>query len=136
MDERTTDGASRSRAATIVEEEGRFAVTATVTLLGDDCLVVLTGGTKPHIGAVGMAQVRPSLSDPGKGSATSSVFTYLGHKEDAVAKGMSEELARRLQRNTVVVAGIHWDNLTAEDILTVTTICRKVTKRITETLSR
>lgn len=116
--------------ATVEEKEGEIGVQATVTLLGRDCLVVVWGGTAPHIGAVGMAQVRPSLADPQKAAATSSVFTYLGHKEDTLAKFMAEELARTLERNTVVVAGIHWDNLSEGAITTIVTLCKRLTEQI------
>jgi gallate decarboxylase subunit D len=120
---------------TLSEEKDGFKVAAIVYELGNDCFVILWGGTKLHIGAVGMAQVRPSLRDPQKMSATSSVFTYLGHKEDVVAKTMSEELARSTGRNAVVAAGIHWDALSAKDISTITAICRKLTDRIVTRLT-
>lgn len=120
---------------TLSEEKDAFRVGAIVYELGDDCLVILWGGTRLHIGAVGMAQVRPSLRDPQKTAATSSVFTYLGHKEDIVAKAMSEEITRRVGRNTVVAAGIHWDALSDKDITTITTILRGLTDKIVARLS-
>lgn len=110
----------------VSESSGEFRVTARVTVLGPDCLVTVWGGTRPHAGAVGMAQFRPSLRDAQEPAATSSVFTFLGHKEDTVAKSMSEELATRLERNTVVVAGMHWDGLTDAGIITVTALCRRL----------
>jgi gallate decarboxylase subunit D len=115
--------------------KGRFEVVALVYELDIDCLVILYGGTRPHIGAVGLGQVRPSLKDPEAISATSSVFTYVGHKEDVVAKAVSEELTRRLGRNTVVVAGIHWDGLTEEDIGTIRDVCRTLTDEIVNELT-
>jgi hypothetical protein len=84
--------------------------------MGRDVLVSLWGGDRPHIGAIGMATPRPSLKDPTKWSATSSNFTYVGHKEDTVVKMISEKLASRLRTNIVVVAGIHWDNIRPEEI--------------------
>jgi hypothetical protein len=84
---------------------------------------------------VGIAEVRPSLRDPRKTSATSSVFTYLGHKEDAVAKTMSEEITRRVGRNTIVAAGIHWDALSDKDITLITAICRELTNKIVSRLA-
>jgi gallate decarboxylase subunit D len=114
---------------------GGYEVNALVYELGIDCLVILYGGTRPHIGAVGLGQVRASLKDPDKISATSSVFTYVGHKEDIVAKAFSEELTRRLGRNTVVVAGIHWDNLSEEGIGAVRDACRALSDKIVNELN-
>ena len=85
--------------------KGRFKIQALVQEVGQDILVSMWGGTLPHIGAVGMATPRPSLRDPKKWSATSSTFTYVGHKEDLIVKGISEMLAGRLKRKVVVVAG-------------------------------
>jgi len=112
--------------------EGKFQVLAKVFELGPDCLVILWGGTRPHVGAVGMAQVRASLRDPAQLSATSSVFTFVGHKEDLVAKMMAEELARRLGRNTVVAAGIHWDGLNDNEIKTITMLCQTIKEQVIE----
>ena len=113
----------------ISEKTGKFEITATVYLMDNDVLVILVGGLE-HIGAIGMAQPRPSLKDANKISSTGSVFTFLGHKEDSLAKAMSEELARRLCRKTVVVAGIHWDKLIGEEIEVIVGICKKVTETI------
>jgi gallate decarboxylase subunit D len=110
----------------------KFGLSAEVLEMGDDCLVAVWGGTRPHIGAVGIAQVRPSLRDPNKPSATSSVFTFVGHKEDVVAKTLAEELARRLERNTVVAAGIHWDNLSEDDIASISRLCEVILEKISE----
>jgi hypothetical protein len=120
------------RSFDVSEAEGKFEVSAKVFELGPDCLVILWGGTRPHIGAVGMAQVRPSLRDPNKRAASSSVFTFVGHKEDMVAKTMSEELAKRLGRNTVVAAGIHWDDLTDSEIETIRKMCQSILEEVAE----
>jgi hypothetical protein len=113
----------------ISEKRGGFEVYAQVICMGDDLLVILSGGTI-HIGAIAMAQPRPSLADPKKISATSSVFTYVGHKEDILIKSISEELSIQLNRKTVVVAGIHWDKLALSEIKIITGICSRLTKSI------
>jgi gallate decarboxylase subunit D len=92
-----------------VEEEG-FLLEALLQQLGNDFLLSIWGGTA-HIGAVAMAQPRPSLADPARLSATASVFCYVGHKEDDVVKDVSERLAAALGAKVVVAAGLHWDNL-------------------------
>jgi hypothetical protein len=113
----------------IAENMGGFAVSARILPLGADMLVVLTGG-RAHIGAVAIAQPRPSISDARMISSTSSVFTRVGHKEDIVAKAMSEELSRALNRVVAVVAGLHWDGMKAAEIGLVVEMCGRITKRI------
>lgn len=115
----------------LYEESGSFRISAELHRMGDDLVVVLKGG-KEHIGAVGIAQSRPSLSDPGRTSATSSVYTFLGHREDEIAKSMAEDLARTLGRRVVVIAGLHWDKITGEEIGKVVSMCRRLTVRITQ----
>jgi len=96
--------------------EGTYDLEASVRLIGQDLLVAIWGGEKPHIGAVAAAQPRPSLKDPEITSATASVICLPGHKEDELAKAVSEILAAALNTPVVVTAGIHWDNISEEGI--------------------
>ncbi|MBW2038161.1 MAG: hypothetical protein JRI46_00970 [Deltaproteobacteria bacterium] len=120
----------------VSEKKGELEVFAQVEVLGDDLLVILWGGTRPHIGAIGVAQPRPSLKDPKTISATSSVFTFLGHKEDVLVKAMSEELASRLNKKVVVVAGMHWEELKGKEIGEVIEICQRLKERILEEMKK
>jgi gallate decarboxylase subunit D len=113
-------------------KEGRFKLEASLRILGPDLLVAVWGGTHPHIGAVALALPRPSLRNKKKTSATSSVLTLLGHKEDATVKRISEDLAAALKRNVVVTAGIHWDNLKAEEIAALVKMTERLTRKIIE----
>jgi len=97
-------------------EEGRYDLEASAKWIGEDLLVAIWGGERPHIGAVALAQPRPSLKDPGRTSSTASVFCVVGHKEDAVAKKASEFLSAALNTRVVATAGIHWENLDEEGI--------------------
>lgn len=101
---------------TLKTDEGAYDLEASVRLIGNDLLVSIWGGEKPHIGAVSVAQARPSLKDPNVTSATASVFCFVGHKEDELAKAASEILAAALNTQVVVTAGIHWDNMSKEGI--------------------
>ncbi len=96
--------------------EGKYDLFASVRYIGDDILVAIWGGKKPHIGAVAAAQARPSSKDHNVISSSASVICYLGHKEDELAKTAAETLAAALNNNVAVTAGIHWDNLSQEDI--------------------
>lgn len=104
-------------------DEGEYEVEAHVRSIGRDLLVAVSGGEEPHIGAVAMAQPRPSLKEPRRTSATASVFCYPGHKEDDLAKHAAERLAAAFNTRVVVTAGIHWDNLSEEGIRKVVENC-------------
>jgi hypothetical protein len=103
-------------AVTVKTTEGLYDLEASVRRIGENLLVAIWGGELPHIGAVAVAQPRPSLQDPDRISSTASVFCLLGHKEDDLAKAAAEILAAALNTTVVVTAGIHWDNLDAEGI--------------------
>jgi gallate decarboxylase subunit D len=94
----------------------QYDLEAAVRSIGEDLLVAIWGGERPHIGAVGVAQPRPSLKDPDQISSTASVFCLLGHKEDDLVKAAAQILAATLNTTVVVTAGIHWDNLDAAGI--------------------
>ena len=114
--------------------QGRFKIYGFVQQLGQDLLVSIWGGTRPHLGAVGMATPRPSLEDPRKWSATSSTFTFIGHKEDSLVKPVSEKLAAQWRGNVVVVAGIHWDGMSAREIKTIEGLTRRMSDQILKKL--
>jgi hypothetical protein len=101
---------------TLQTEEDAYNLSASVRLIGEDVLVAIWGGEKPHIGAVAVAQPRPSLRDAAVTSSSASVICLVGHKEDELAKAAAEILAAALETQVVVTAGIHWDNLAPEAI--------------------
>jgi hypothetical protein len=116
---------------TVRTRTGRYDLDARVTRVGEkDWLVCIWGGERPHIGAVGMALPRPSLSDPHKTSSTVSVFTYPGHKEDHLVKEAAETLSAALGGNVVVCAGAHWDQLDPEGIRQVLSNSRSLVSMI------
>jgi hypothetical protein len=100
----------------IKTEGDAYNLSASVRLIGEDVLVAIWGGEIPHIGAVAVAQPRPSLRDPDVTSSSASVICRVGHKEDELAKAAAEILAAALETHVVVTAGIHWDNLAPEAI--------------------
>ena len=93
---------------TLEKASGRIAIALKAVAIGDDLLVTVTGG-KGHIGGT-------ALGTMAGGIATSSVITTPGHRDDRVAKGAAEKLAKALKRNVAVVAGIHYDRITKEEI--------------------
>ncbi|MBU0736255.1 MAG: hypothetical protein KJ573_04120 [Proteobacteria bacterium] len=120
----------------IKTNEGAYDLEASVRQIGEDILVAIWGGEKPHIGAISVAQPRPSLRDPRVTSATASVICLSGHKEDELAKAASEILASVSKTNVVVTAGIHWDNLDKEGIQKVIRNSEVLVDLILERLSK
>jgi hypothetical protein len=116
--------------------KGRFKIHGFVQEVGQDLLVSIWGGTRPHIGAIGIAVPRPSLKNPKKWSATSSNFTFLGHKEDIMVKKISEKLATQLKRNVVATAGVHWDRITSNEIKTIQNLTQKLSDQILKRLQK
>jgi gallate decarboxylase subunit D len=118
------------KTASYSAKKGRFLIRSLVQELGEDLLVSIWGGTRPHIGAVGIAVARPSLANTHRFSATSSNFTFTGHKEDLLVKEVSEVIAANLRKNVVVTAGIHFDGLTAKELLVVQKLVRQLVGKI------
>lgn len=101
----------------VIIEDGKYTVRADVLRCGDDISVTVTGGQRPHIGAAAVAMPRPSLSDPGKISASTSVICVPGHKEDQTARAAAERIAAAWNCVACVCMGVHIDNAQPEELL-------------------
>jgi len=112
-----------------------YSLEAFVKNIGNDLLVSIFGGQRPHIGAVAVALPRPSLKDPKVRSATASVFCYPGHKEDVIAKEAAERLSAALDTNVTVTAGAHWDNIDQSGIRAVIKSNRQLIEMIIKKVS-
>jgi len=89
---------------------------ARVQEMGEDLVVAVGGGARPHVGSVVLAQPVPTKR-PGKNwSASCSVLTIPPHKEEPLARGIATRLAEDLGRVAVVTAGVHDDGLDADGI--------------------
>jgi gallate decarboxylase subunit D len=115
---------------------GPCRVVAEARRIGDDILVSVWGGTKPHIGSVAAALPRRSLRDPKRMSATSSVLNFTGHKDDMVSKLFSERIAARLGSNCIATAGIHIDNASGKTIALILRNCETACARMLRRLEK
>jgi len=103
-------------ARTVTGGSGKYELRATLTFCGEDLLVSVTGGTRPHIGACAMAVPRESLKKDGSVSATASVLCNMGHKDDEPARRAALYLASHLERTVCVTCGIHVDDAEEKDL--------------------
>ena len=111
-----------------------YKVRAEVRSVGSDLLVVLHGESNLHIGSVAVAHPRPSLKYKKQVSSTASLYNFLGHKDGVVAQKVSETLSAALNRNVVVVAGIHVDRITQKGIEKIFENCDRLARKIYKSL--
>ncbi|MCK9443252.1 MAG: hypothetical protein M0Q14_01765 [Tissierellaceae bacterium] len=97
-------------------KNGRVQINIKTIELGNDLCVAIWGGEKPHIGTITLSVARPSLADESRSSSTTSTINITGHKDDEVAKPVSEMLSAKLNKNVAVTCGIHIVNITLEEI--------------------
>ncbi|WP_410508761.1 hypothetical protein RSJ42_00295 [Methanosarcina hadiensis] len=94
----------------ITKEVSRIEITLEAKKLGEDYLLTLTGG-KEHAGAVAVG-----LFDEKSGRASSSVLTLPGHREEQLALDSARRVSKATEKTSVVVVGIHVDNISLEEI--------------------
>ena len=114
---------------------GRLQLQLTATRMGRDLCVTLSGGDRPHIGAVALSQARPSLKGNGTLSATTSVLALLGHKEDDVAKALAARLAASLDASVCVACGIHLEGILPEELAQVPALLEDLTQNLERRLT-
>lgn len=80
-----------------------------ITVLDTGCgmQVLIEGGDKGHIGAVSAAS--PDIPV--------QTVVFPGHREDVISSRWAETLCREFGVPAVVSAGVHYDNITKEQIL-------------------
>lgn len=77
--------------------------------MGDDLVLMLQGGEKPHIGAVALAL-------PYKNTASASLIAVPNHKDGDLAKPLSEKVAKELKIKVILIVGIHIDDASHKDL--------------------
>lgn len=92
--------------------------------VGEDILILIRGGDKPHIGSVVMAIPRKSLSDEKISSCTSSVINVTGHKDEIICRAVAENFCKKFRAVTVCTGGFHVDNLSVAQIQEVVDACK------------
>jgi len=90
--------------------EGRTRVGLTANSMGSDVLVSIYN-ENAHVGAVAVGEY-----DSKQGRASVSVITRLGHKDDAIARQAAYLISKSSQKTVCVIAGIHLDDITQEEI--------------------
>ena len=85
--------------------EGRYRVKMKFDQIGNDRLVIITGGEE-HIGSATLIEAKGNLQTIGK----------KGHKDHIVSEKMANIIYDRIEKDLLVICGIHIDDATQEEI--------------------
>lgn len=104
-----------SRENIVIERESAgFHVRLEAVPLGADWNVSITGGDRPHIGALALGT--PYQKPDRSYSACASVLALPTHKEDGLAKRAAELLAKKCRHTVAVSCGLHVDHIAPDQI--------------------
>lgn len=104
---------------------------------GEDFLLYIGGGDRPHLGSVVQAVPRNSLRTEETGAAgqqkiscTSSVWNRTGHKDEVLCRRLAEQICVQMQAVTVCTGGFHVDGITKEQIEEVQEAAEELGRRV------
>lgn len=99
----------------ITRNLSRSSISVESKNIGKDLVVLIYGGDSPHVGGAAIAYVAKSHY---RNALTTSVnvISLPGHKDYILAQSSAEKLASTLEKSIVVIAGVHIDNATHEQI--------------------
>lgn len=116
--------------------EGKYTIYISALVTEDGISVNLTGGERPHVGGVALSVPRQSLTTGTVSCDTCSCDTWLipvpGHKDIYAAGPASERICKATGEKTVVVAGIHIDHATPEEVQILLENANKATELLLE----
>ncbi len=110
-------------------EDRQYTISARIIISGQDVVVVIGGGTGPHIGAVAVAYPEGEKWENEGGGISTFLVDVPGHREAELARESAERLAQNLGVTVVVCVGIHIDHATRDEIdILVDNFKRLITK--------
>ena len=86
--------------------EGRYRVILRSYDVGEDKLLLITGGEEEHIGAATLIER----------NATISTLIKEGHKEHFISESIAQRVYDNIKKDLLVVCGIHIDKASVEEI--------------------
>lgn len=122
--------ATPGRIVEITVHAGALQLWAAAQRVGDDVVVAVGGGDRPHVGCVVLAQPHGSTGVPERPSSTLSALVVPPHRDDAIARTVGEALSRGLGVVVAVTAGVHTDNLDARGIATYRRLAARLAARL------
>ena len=106
---------------------GRISITVHAVRMGNDLLVGIYGGDRPHIGAVAVGVPGPAVDSGLPRTVKTSIIALTGHREDQVTRDAAQRIALETGAVVSVSCGIHLDTITAEEIVLVCGLVEELT---------
>lgn len=100
--------------------------------IGEDVLICLKGGERPHLGCVVQTEPRVSLTGDGSVSVTSLVLNFPGHKDEVICRWMAEKVSKE----SGLHRGFHKDGISEKEIREVQGSVVRLTEMVIEGLQR
>ncbi|MHA2105389.1 MAG: prenylated flavin chaperone LpdD [Candidatus Hodarchaeales archaeon] len=108
-----------------------FTIDFCFTLLDRDILIIISG-PNPHAGAVSLADPYEKILQDNSSfiSASTSSLSKYRHKDSDFTSILSKGIAKEFNRTTVVVGGIHIDNISKETIKEILALPKLLIEKI------
>ncbi len=104
-------------------KKNNIKIQANLLYVGEDILVIISGGDKPHIGAAVLTNQNQFQS-----------ISFKAHKDDIALAIIANELKKYTDKNICVMGGIHVDNITQKEIKQVLKMSKKLAKKLRSVL--
>lgn len=116
---------------TFSQTKGRLTLNAEVQFIGQDVLIVLSGGNVPHIG---------TISSIGQ-NAPRQVYAFPSHsgrlhKDDVLAETFITNLQSYYPGNLVILSGFHQDGILLEEIQQVIEMANELSHQVRTYLAK
>ena len=98
---------------TITFSHVRGTITARAFRLDEGAVILVTGGTRTHVGAF-------SRAVPGQETMT---IQFPGHRDGVISGHWAEEISRLLKEPVTVECGIHFDDLSGDESQMILGLC-------------
>ena len=118
-----------------IKEFNQHSILVQVQEVGNDLSICISGGDKPHIGAVALGIPISLPHDSSVHTSSVSLMTVPGHKEDEFALRVSRKLAKQLNKVVVTSCGIHIQGIKKDEILQLSLLLDHIINELIDSLT-
>lgn len=105
---------------------GRVKINLKATYVGEDLIIIISGGDRPHVGVISYGGEGLSNKDFEK-----NTVVYGNHKEYIISQRFSQRIGDIFKGNYMISVGIHLEHITKEEIKIVMKLSEELLEEIT-----